>query len=395
MTPEPPHRLSRADTQQAGLIALRAAFAGRVDRMLAEMTELVGIDSPSADEESLRVAEAWLLERLASLGEVSSVGPPSGGAHVVLRSGVNPSRGPLIVCHYDTVWPRGTAARRPVRQEDGRVYGPGLFDMKASIVTVAHCLEVLDQMGAAPSLELLITCDEEIGSPTGRDAIADRVTPGRVVLILEPPLPGGSLKVERKGIETIEISVSGRAAHAGVDPEAGASAIEEAAKIVGRLAALRDGRDDGSIVVGTLTGGTASNVVAAHAVLEVDIRAWRAASLEALTAAVLAMEAEAPGISLSFARRGGRPPLEHRPGSGQLLSRFAEHAALAGLTIGSDRTGGVSDGNIVQALGGTVLDGLGLRGAGAHAEHEHIELDHLVPHAAALTSFLDELTARE
>jgi glutamate carboxypeptidase len=280
-----------------------------------------------------------------------------------------------------------------MRIDGGRAYGAGISDMKAGIILALHCLEALVEVGLGVDAQLLMTSDEEIGSRTSRGLIAELARPGRPVLVLEPPLPGGVLKLERKGTATIEITVRGRSAHAGVEPEAGASAVEEAASVCRRLVALRTSQDEGSsLVIGTLSGGTASNVVAAEATMQLDLRAWSNQSLEALTAAVLELTTEDPRVNLSFSVSGARPPLVRQPASDQLLARFRRHAARAGLDVDAGRTGGASDGNLAQSYGATVLDGLGLRGAGAHAEDEHIELDHIVPHAFALASLLHELS---
>ncbi len=367
----------------------------RLGEMTKALRQLVETESPSLDKPALDRLATWLAERSEAIGgAVERVANPDGGDHLIARffGGGSAEKPILVLGHYDTVWPSGTLARIPFRSEEGRAFGPGIFDMKASLILAEFALGSLGRLGLRPNrpVELLVTSDEEIGSPNSRSLIEERARGASCVLVLEPPLPDGSLKTARKGVGHFVIEVEGKSAHAGVEPEKGISAIGELAQQILRLHAMTDLASGVSVNVGVIEGGTTSNVVAARASARVDIRARTLDQARSIEAAIRGLTPTTPGARLTI--RGGinRPPMERTPGVVALFERARALGRSIGLELGEGATGGGSDGNFTAALGVPTLDGLGCRGLGAHADHEQVDLDSLPERAALLAMlFLD------
>lgn len=332
---------------------------------LALLEELCARDAPTGDAEALRATEELLAARLAELGAEVVRHP---GGHLEGRFGEG---GVLALCHYDTVWPRGTAARRPLRIEGGVARGPGVFDMRGGIAAV---LEAIRLGPEPPSLTVLLTADEESGSRSSLPLIERLGRQARVVLIPEPPLPGGRLKGSRKGVLTYELRVRGRAAHAGLEPEAGVSAVHELARLVPQLEELARREEGTTVNVGVLRGGTEPNVVAEDAYALVDVRVASEDERRRIEAALAALRLSHPEARLSVEAVSVRPPMERTPAIAAALARAAELAAGIGVRLEEGAAGGASDGNFLAPLGVAVLDGLGPDGGGAHAEDEHVLL---------------------
>jgi len=367
----------------------------RLGEMTKALRQLVETESPSLDKPALDRLATWLAERSEAIGgAVERVANPDGGDHLIARffGGGSAEKPILVLGHYDTVWPSGTLARIPFRSEEGRAFGPGIFDMKASLILAEFALGSLGRLGLRPNrpVDLLVTSDEEIGSPNSRSLIEERARGASCVLVLEPPLPDGSLKTARKGVGHFVIEVEGKSAHAGVEPEKGISAIGELAQQILRLHAMTDLASGVSVNVGVIEGGTTSNVVAARASARVDIRARTLDQARSIEAAIRGLTPTTPGARLTI--RGGinRPPMERTPGVVALFERARALGRSIGLELGEGATGGGSDGNFTAALGVPTLDGLGCRGLGAHADHEQVDLDSLPERAALLAMlFLD------
>ncbi len=367
----------------------------RLGEMTKALRQLVETESPSLDKPALDRLATWLAERSQAIGgAVERVANPDGGDHLIARffGGGSAEKPILVLGHYDTVWPSGTLARIPFRSEEGRAFGPGIFDMKASLILAEFALGSLGRLGLRPNrpVDLLVTSDEEIGSPHSRSLIEERARGASCVLVLEPPLPDGSLKTARKGVGHFVIEVEGKSAHAGVEPEKGISAIGELAQQILRLHAMTDLASGVSVNVGVIEGGTTSNVVAARASARVDIRARTLDQARSIEAAIRGLTPTTPGARLTI--RGGinRPPMERTPGVVALFERARALGRSIGLELGEGATGGGSDGNFTAALGVPTLDGLGCRGLGAHADHEQVDLDSLPERAALLAMlFLD------
>ncbi|HEX6623965.1 MAG TPA: M20/M25/M40 family metallo-hydrolase, partial [Pyrinomonadaceae bacterium] len=278
-------------------------------------------------------------------------------------------------------------------EAEGRIYGPGVFDMKASCALALEALRARGQSaaGRARPVVLLLTCDEEAGSMSGRALVEEEARRAECVLVLEPPAPGGRVKTARKGTGYFRLAVEGVAAHAGLEPEKGASAVLEIARQIERLHALNDAARGTTVNVGVVCGGTRSNVVAAEARAEVDVRFGTLEEARRIEEAIRALHPFDARTSLKVEGGVNRPPLERTPAVARLYEHARRLASAVGFELGEASVGGASDGNFAAACGVPVLDGLGVEGDGAHAAHEHILADCLVSRGALLASLLATL----
>jgi glutamate carboxypeptidase len=364
--------------------------------ILEALEALVSQESPSRGKPALDALAQTITGRFKALGlAVDRIANPVGGDHLRVRFGDEASALPpaLVLCHYDTVWPLGTLVRLPFRVEGGRAHGPGVFDMKASIVLCEFAVRALKAEKRLPRrpVVLLFTSDEEIGSPTSRGLIEEEAKRSAHVLVMEPPLSGGRLKTARKGVGRFTLEVTGRAAHAGVEPEKGVSAVVELAHQVLALSRLADLARGTTVNVGVVEGGTTSNVIPARATAQIDVRVATLDETRRIEAAIAALEPVLPGASLAV--RGGfnRPPMERTPEVAALFERTRAVGLSLGMDLGEGSTGGASDGNFTAALGVPTIDGLGTPGAGAHADHEHVVIEALTERAALLAALWLEL----
>ena len=372
-----------------------AADAGQPER-LDRLRELVEHESPSRDKTALDA----LADRIASWfrgfgAEVGRIPNPRGGDHLRLRwNGDGSAQSPaLLLGHFDTVWPTGTIHRMPFRVEDGRAFGPGCYDMKAGLVVTASALGALRATGAwlPRPVIVLLTSDEEIGSPTSRALIENEARGSAYALVLEPPLPDGRLKTQRKGIGQFLLEIEGKAAHAGVEPEKGVSAIKELAHqvlAIDRLNAVELGT---TLNVGVVEGGTASNVVAARASAQVDVRVRTMGEASRIEHALRSVQPVTTGARVAVSGGFNRPPMERTPEGAALFERARAVGRSLGLALDEGATGGGSDGNFTAAVGTPTLDGLGVLGSGAHADHEQIVVDSLSERTLLLAALLLEL----
>ena len=358
---------------------------------------LVRLESPSTDKPAVDRCGDEVARRLSALGgTIERLHGGSRGDHILARF-PGGRRRVLLLGHIDTVWPVGQLETMPLREEEGRLFGPGIFDMKAGVSAALLALRALRTLSPPPrpSIDVLFTTDEEIGSATSRAAIEAAAHGCDAVLVLEPSLPGGAAKTSRKGCAEYELTVHGRAAHAGLDPGKGASAIHELARLIVDVAALQDLDHGISVNVGRVTGGTRTNVIADRAVAAVDVRAPTAAAAADLDRRLRALSADRPGTSLELKAGEWRPPLERTPQVVRLYELAKDVAASLGAELGEGGAGGGSDGNFTAAIGVPTLDGLGPRGDGAHALHEHIEIADLTWRAAFLATLLLRLEQRD
>jgi len=372
----------------------------REREMVRLLSRLAEAESPSLDPVSQAGPQAILRLELERLGFVVRTipGVESGGQLLAIPHARVKNRSiQLLVGHCDTVWETGTLDTMPVIEKDERLYGPGTYDMKGGLVNILFALRAIHTLGLQLEVTpvVLINSDEEIGSCDSMRHIKRLAKVSERVFVLEPALgPSGKLKTARKGNGFFEIRVLGRAAHAGLEPERGASAILELSMVIQRLFALNDAERGVTVNVGTIDGGLRTNIVAPESRATVDIRVLTIADARRIETEVLSLEATTPGTELVISGTMNRPPMERTPGN-QHLWKLAEAAGKKlGLDLQQGTSGGGSDGNVTSLFTPT-LDGLGPMGDGAHASHEHVVVRSLPERAALLAMLLLEPSMAE
>ena len=361
-----------------------------LDAMLADLRALVEAESPSLQLDAIEHSAAALAELIERrLGSAAELVPSPAGPHVHWRGSGEPRV--LLVGHHDTVFPLGTLVTRPFRVGNGHATGPGVFDMKGGIVLGVHAVAALaDRSG----IELLFTADEEVGSGASRALIEARADACGAVLVLEPAADGGALKTGRKGTGGFAVTVHGRAAHAGLEPEKGVNALVEAALQVLAISELADSERGTTVTPTVATAGTADNVVPAAATIRVDVRVTEQEEAARVDAAMAALSTFDPEARLEVTGGVNRPPMPEQA-TAELFALAQKVAAEAGLPPPTGvAVGGGSDGNFTAALGIPTLDGLGAVGGGAHADHEFVVVDTLVDRARLLGRLVDALRSR-
>ncbi|HEV3468588.1 MAG TPA: M20 family metallopeptidase [Pyrinomonadaceae bacterium] len=372
-------------------------FGRRRQHVLSFIRSLCEVESPSGDLAGSRTVSDLLASAAEAVpGVVSTerIETPGGyGVHFRARAFGGAGRPLLLLGHTDTVHPKGTLAARPWREEAGRIYAPGVFDMKASCAVAVEALRACAELGLRPGrpVVLLLTCDEETGSFSGRALVEEEARRAEYVLVLEPPAPGGRAKTARKGTGLFTLKAEGRAAHAGLDPEKGASAVHEIARQIGRVCALAEPSRGTTVNVGVVHGGTRANVVAEQASAEIDVRFATEEEARRVERAIRGAQPFDRRVRLAVEGGINRPPLERTPRVAELFERARAAAAALDFELGEASVGGASDGNFAAACGAAVLDGLGVDGDGAHAAHEHIEAEAVVRRGALLAALVATL----
>jgi glutamate carboxypeptidase len=362
---------------------------------LSTVETLVRLESPTTDKGALDRCGAELERLLVALGgRVSRYPQVTAGDHLRAEFGAGRDQ-VLLLGHFDTVWPVGQLSRMPLRQVDSRLYGPGTFDMKAGIAIAMQSVRALFELGPAPSCRvvMLLTTDEETGSLTSRALIEEEARKSLAVLVFEPALPGGAVKTRRKGCGEFRLEVQGIAAHAGIEPGRGASAIHELAEQILALERLQDLDRGISVNVGVVAGGARTNVIADEARAAVDVRVAIREDAARVEGAIRSLRPRRRGTTLAISGGFERPPLERTPAVVRMFEMAKHVAADLGVDLGEGSTGGGSDGNFTAALGLPTLDGLGAVGDGAHALHEHVDLDSLAWRAALAAGLVRQLSA--
>ena len=388
-----------SELNSSELVAARAFFVQRQNEILKVIRRLVEYESPSGDADGSSAVNQLLAEisrSIPSIDSVERITSQGYGEHLLIRAfgGQNGKGTTLLLGHTDTVHPVGTADHsNPIRADGDRFFGPGIFDMKAACVLAVEVLRCLDALSLTPSrpVTLLLTCDEETGSLTGRPLVEQECRRAAQVLVLEPPGKGGCVKTARKGVGMWTIEAQGIASHAGLNPEAGASAILELARQTDRLHSHNDPAGNTSFNVGIVRGGTRSNVVAAQAQMEVDVRFGTAEAARRVEELMSTLRPFDERVQLKVKGGINRAPLERTPGVAKLFKHAHEIAALLGFDLGELSVGGASDGNFAAALNVPVLDGLGVDGDGAHAAHEHIIVSDIPQRGALLAGLVATL----
>jgi glutamate carboxypeptidase len=349
-------------------------------QFLDVLRELVERESPSRDVERVREVASFIAAELGRRGlAVERRDAPGFGVHLVGRlpgpdDDADGARPLLVVTHMDTVHPVGTLDRMPFCIDGDFIRGPGVYDMKGGIAMALTAIDTMAERGERPrgGVIFLVTCDEEVGSPTSRGLIEELAREARAALVLEPSAPGGAAKTTRKGMADFALRVRGKAAHAGIEPEAGASAIHEMARQILAVTAIADPEAGTTVNVGLVRGGTTGNVVADTATARVDFRFWKREEAERVEAAMRALTPEDDGCVLEIEGGVNRHALERTPANGRLFDVARAEAAKLDFELPEAGTGGASDGNFTSAAGCPTIDGLGPDGGGAHTLDERV-----------------------
>ena len=343
--------------------------------------KLVLIETPTSDKPANDRISSLGAELLGSLGAEVTVYPePEYGDHVSAKWGAANDSGlphAFIVGHLDTVWPVGTLARMGYTERDGRMYGPGVLDMKAGIATTVVGLRALQANGLWPDrpLSVLFNTDEEVGSPSSRPLVESLASGADYALIMEPGQAGaGALKTQRKGLGEFRIFVEGKASHAGAFPERGASAIHELAQKVLELQAMNDWPNGITVNTGLISGGSARNTIPASAEATIDVRVRTVDQAEHIEAQIRSLKPVINGTSLRIDGSFHRPPMPRTPALAKLAATLIEWSEEIGFELTEESTGGGSDANLTAAMGVPSADGLGSKGQNPHAEGENIEI---------------------
>jgi glutamate carboxypeptidase len=370
--------------------ALLSHIESRRPALIEQLRQLVLQESPSEDPASINAANSLVEKWARALGGRVKYHRQKGYGDVLelrfgpKRSGKKPI---LLLGHLDTVWPIGTLAGMPWTQTPDKISGPGTLDMKAGVIMALTAIEALNTLKIPRPIILLLNSDEEIGSPVSRPITERLALESSAVLVLEPA-QGLALKTARKGVGHYVVEVTGVGAHSGVDFEAGHSAILELARLIQTIAGFTDLSRGLTVNCGVIAGGTRSNVIASQAHTEVDVRIAKASDAKLVEKLFRSLKPTDPRCQIKITGGINRPPMERKPGTIALFKQAKKLAADLGFPLEEASTGGGSDGNFTAALGIPTLDGLGAIGTGAHAAHEHILTEHLIPRTALLTALL-------
>jgi len=366
--------------------AVRAAEG----RLLERLRELVEVESPSEDKAGVDLAGELVASWAAGLGaKVKRHRQREFGDVLEVRFGPA-SRGRsrvMLLGHLDTVWPMGTLAKMPWREAGGKIYGPGILDMKAGVAMAVEAIAALEQLGAMRPVTLLLNSDEEVGSTVSRPITEALARECAAVFVLEPAQVL-AYKTSRKGVGHFALKVEGVAAHSGVDFERGHSAVLEMARLIEKVSSFTDLRRGITVNAGVIAGGTRSNVVAAACGAEIDARIVKSADAARVEKMFRSLKVTDKACKLTVSGGINRPPMERKPGTVALYRKARALAAEMGFALEEASTGGGSDGNFTAALGIPTLDGMGAVGAGAHAAHEHVVKKHLVERTVLLAGMI-------
>jgi glutamate carboxypeptidase len=366
--------------------ALHRLLAARRAEMVADLVAYAERETPSDDPallaKGLAHLEAWVGDRLGGpVGRTRHEAAGYGDVLVLDHHGVGQRL--TLLAHYDTVWSAGTLDTWPVRVAGDTVSGPGVFDMKAGLVQAVWAVRALRAAGVPhPPLRLVLTGDEEIGSPFSRPVIEAACAGAAAVLVFEASAAGGAVKTARKGVGLFDVHVRGLESHAGLDPTAGASAIDEMARAVRTLHAATDLAEGTTVNVGVVRGGTRPNVVAGAAEASIDVRVPSLPAQDRIDALLAGLRPHDPRAAITVSGGWNRPVMERSDAIAAMYALAGAAAAPLGVDLPETAVGGASDGNFAAALGLPVLDGLGAVGGGAHARHEHVSIAGMVERAA-------------
>lgn len=367
-------------------------FKGREAAILESIHEVVEIESPSYDVERSKTMQLWIENEARKIGldlEIERIPAEGYGEHLIIRAFPGEPKPYLLLGHSDTVHPVGTKEQNPTRIEGDKFYGCGVFDMKSGIVLMLEAMRYFAETGARPSrpITIFLSCDEEVGSYSGRPILEKEAANAEACFVFEPSA-AGRVKTGRKGTGMFTVRAHGVPAHAGLEPEKGASAILELSRQIERLHSFNNAEAGTTVNVCTARGGTTSNVIPEHAECTVDVRFSSMEEAARIDGAIKAMRPFDERVSVSVIGEVNRPPMERTEAVASLFETARGIAASFGYELGETQVGGASDGNFVAALGVPVLDGLGITGDGAHTLHEHILVSDIPKRAALVTAIL-------
>ena len=373
----------------------RLYFRSRQGEMVHLLKQLALLESPTHDKKAVDACAAFVAREFKRTGcKITTLPQKDIGDLIVAEFAPGRLKDAddeiLVLTHIDTVWPVGKIAKMPFYVSGNKLYGPGVLDMKAGVVMLLSALRSLQSLNVKPQkrVTVVVNTAEETGHPAAHDIIRKLARKASLVLCLEPALPGGALKLERKGRLVVRLDVHGRAAHGG-SPEKGVSAIEELVTQIARLKRLRTGET--TVNVGLAGGGEKANVVAENAWAVLDIRFWKSADRDRVLKILREAVPVLRGARFKVSVESTTPPMEKTKASEKLFVRAQEIAAGMGLSLKGGKTGGGSDASIAAGMGIPTLDGLGPDGDGIHAEHEHLILSSFVERTALLTELLKDL----
>ncbi|MCC6329555.1 MAG: M20 family metallopeptidase [Acidobacteria bacterium] len=369
-------------------------YRDKLDAIIESIREIVDIESPSLDVERSRAVVEFVESEARKIGsglEIEKIAAEGYGEHLIIRAFPNAAKPVLLLGHTDTVHPIGTNLTNPTRIEGDKFYGCGIFDMKANVVVMLEALRYFAETGTRPArpINILLSCDEEVGSFTGRELVEREGSNSEYCMVLEPSA-AGRVKTGRKGTSVYEIKAHGVPAHAGLEPEKGASAILEISRQIERISALNAPEIGTTVNVCTIKGGTTTNVIPEHAACSVDVRFSTMLEAERIDAAIRRVEPFDGRVSLEISGGINRPPMERTEAVAALFKKAHDISASFGYALNETQVGGASDGNFVAALGVPVLDGLGITGDGAHTLNEHILTNDIPNRATLITMILME-----
>ena len=381
------------------LLYMYLEWAGKNERRIASrIRKMVEMESPSDDPKAINQFVDWIAAEVNGMAKVKVVkAGQTYGNHLLIEfalPGKKKSGQITALGHSDTVWPMGTLKSMPFREADGRLWGPGVLDMKAGLAFFLGAMDALRELDVpvAHKVVLQINSEEEIGSPSSRSLTEQSARLSKAVLVLEPGTGlTGKLKTARKGVGDYTVRAIGKASHAGVDFSAGANAIVELSRQVEKIAGFTDLKRGLTVSPGVMQGGTRSNVVPAEATLEVDIRIARLRDEVGLTKKFQALKPFDKRCRIEVSGGLNRPPMERSPGIAQLYRLAQKLAAEMGIPMEESMTGGGSDGNFTAALGVPTLDGLGAVGEGAHATNESLLVNRIADRTALLAALVEKL----
>jgi glutamate carboxypeptidase len=367
-------------------------FEERRGDIMAAIRTIVDIESPSNNVKQSRQSVDRIAEMFRELPvelKIERITAEDHGDHLIVRAFPADTKSVLLLGHTDTVHPVGTIDKNPTRIDGDRFYGCGIFDMKANIVLMIEALRfiALNEMQPSRPITILLSCDEEVGSRTGKALVEREAAAAQKCFVFEPSLEG-KVKTGRKGTGMFRLTAHGIPAHAGLEPEKGASAVLEIARQIERLHKLNNVDAGTTVNVTIVKGGTASNVIPEYADCDIDVRFTSSAEADHIDKAIRSLAPIDHRVSLTVEGEINRPPMERSESVVQLYDCARNAAASFDYELGEAQVGGGSDGNFVAALGVPVLDGLGIAGAGAHTLNEHILVSDIAKRATLVTLLL-------